>query len=57
MRLNSCIVWIIERWFEMNWIYSLNWSLGLNNQIWREIRSRLKTKSKIGFDENFRFSI
>ena len=57
MRSNSCIVWVIGRWFKMSWIYSLNWSFGLNNLIWREIRSRLKAKSKIGFDENFRFSI
>ena len=57
MRSNSCIVWVIGRWFKMSWIYSLNWSLGLNNLIWREIRSRLKAKSKIGLYENFRFSI
>ena len=55
MRLNSCIVWIIGRWFKMNWIYSLNWSLGLNNLIWRKIRSRPKVKSKIGLDENLHF--
>ena len=55
MRLNSCIVWIIGRWFKINWIYSLNWSLGLNNLIWRKIRSRLKTKSKIGLNENLSF--
>ena len=39
----------------MNWIYSINWYLGLNNLIWREIRSRLKAKSKISLDENFGF--
>ena len=36
----------------MNWIYDLNWSLGLNDLIWRKIRSRPKAKSKIGLDEN-----
>ena len=55
MRLNSCVVWIIGRWFKMNWIYSLNWSLGLNNLIWREIRSRPKAISKIDLDENLNF--
>ena len=55
MRLNSCIVWIIGRWFKMNWIYNLNWSLGLNNLIWREIRFRLKGKSKIDLDKNLGF--
>ena len=39
----------------MNWIYDLNWSLGLNDLIWREIRSRPKDKSKIGLDENLGF--
>ena len=39
----------------MNWIYDLDWSLGLNYLIWREIRSRSKAKSKIGFDENLGF--
>ena len=39
----------------MNWIYDLNWSLGLNNLIWQEIRSRLKGTSKIGLDENLGF--
>ena len=39
----------------MNWIYNLNWSLGLNDLIWREIRSRPKAKSKIGLDENLGF--
>ena len=39
----------------MNWIYDLNWSLGLDYLIWREIRSRPKTKSKIGLDENLGF--
>ena len=39
----------------MSWIYDLNWSLGLNDLIWREIRSRPKTKSKIGWDENWGF--
>ena len=55
MRSNSCIVWIIGRWIKMNWMYSLNWSLGLNNLIWREIRSRFKAKSKIVLDENLGF--
>ena len=55
MRLNSCIVWIIRRWFKMNWIYSFNCYLGLNNLIWRQIRSRLKVTSKIGLDENLGF--
>ena len=55
MRLNSCVVWIIGRWFKMNWIYSLNRSLGLNNLIWREIRSRPKAISKIDLDENLNF--
>ena len=41
----------------MNWIYDLNWSIRLNDLIWREIRSRSKTKSKIGLDENLGFSI
>ena len=39
----------------MNWIYSLKWSLGLNNLIWGEIRSRLKAKFKISLDENLGF--
>ena len=39
----------------MNWIYDLNWSLGLNNLIWREIRSRLKATSKIVLDDNLDF--
>ena len=39
----------------MNAIYSLNWSLGLNNLIWREIRSKIKAKFKIGLDENLGF--
>ena len=39
----------------MNWIYDLNWSLRLNNLIWREIRSRPKAKSKIGLNENLDF--
>ena len=39
----------------MNWIYDLNWSLGLNYLIWREIRSRSKAKSKFGLDENLSF--
>ena len=39
----------------MNWIYYLNWSLRLNNIIWREIRSKLKAKSKIGLNENLDF--
>ena len=39
----------------MNWIYNLNWSLGLNNLIWREIRSKPKTTSKSGLDENLGF--
>ena len=55
MRSNSCIVWIIGRWFKMNWIYSLNWSIGLNNSIWREIKSKLKVKFKISLYENFGF--
>ena len=55
MRLHSCIVWIIGRWFKMNWIYILNWSLGLNDLIWREIRYRLIAKSKISLDENLGF--
>ena len=55
MRSNSCIIWIIGRWFKINWIYSLNWSLGLNNLIWREIRFILKAKSKINLDENLGF--
>ena len=55
MRSNSCIVWIIGSWFKMNWIYDLNWSLGLNDLIWREIRSRSKAKSKFGLDENLSF--
>ena len=42
MRLNNCIMWIIGRWFKINWIYGLNWYFGLNNLIWREIRSNLK---------------
>ena len=32
-----------------------NWSFGLNYLIRREIRSRLKTKSKINLDENVYF--
>ena len=55
MRSNNCFVWSIEIWFKMNWIYSLNRSLGLNKLIWREIRSKLKAKSKIGLDENLGF--
>ena len=39
----------------MNWIYDLNWFLGLNDLIWREIRSRPKDKSKIDLDENLGF--
>ena len=39
----------------MNWIYGLNWSFELDYLIWREIRSRPKTKSKIGLDENLGF--
>ena len=39
----------------MNWIYDLDWYLGLNDIIWREIRFRSKTESKIGFDENLGF--
>ena len=39
----------------MNWIYGLNWSIGLNDLIWRWIRSRSKAKSKIGLDENLGF--
>ena len=39
----------------MNWIYDLNWSFGLKDLIWREIRSRPKVKSKIGLDENLGF--
>ena len=39
----------------MNWIYVLNWSLGLNNLFWRESRSRPKAKSKIGLDETLGF--
>ena len=39
----------------MNWIYDLNWSLGLNNLVWKEIRSKPKAKSKIGLDENLGF--
>ena len=35
----------------MNWIYDLNWSLGLNDLIWRENRS----KSNIDLDENLGF--
>ena len=55
MRSNSCIVWIIGRWFKMSWIYGLNWSFGLNNLIWREIRFRHKANSKIVLDENLDF--
>ena len=55
MRSNICIVWVTGRWFKMNWIYSLNWSFGLNNLIWRKIRSGLKTKSKISLNENLGF--
>ena len=55
MRSNNRIVWIIGRWFKMNWIYSLNRSLGLNNLIWKEIRSKLKAKSKISLDKNLGF--
>ena len=55
MKSHSCNVWIIGRWFYMNAIYSLNWSLRLNNLIWREIRSKLKAKFKIGLDENLGF--
>ena len=57
MRSNSCIVWIIGRWFKMNWICGLNWSFGLDNLIWREIRSRSKAKSKIGLDDNLVFNL
>ena len=39
----------------MNWIYDLNWSIRLNDLIWREIRSRPKAKSKICLDENLGF--
>ena len=39
----------------MNWIYDLNWSLGLDYLIWREIRSIPKAKSKIDLDENLGF--
>ena len=39
----------------MKWIYDLNWSLGLNDLMWREIKSRPKAKSKIGLDENLGF--
>ena len=39
----------------MNWIYDLDWSLGLNDLIWREIRSKSKVKSKIGLDESLGF--
>ena len=39
----------------MNRIYDLNWSLGLDYLIWREIRSKSKAKSKIGLDENLGF--
>ena len=39
----------------MNWIYDLNWSIGLDYLIWREIRSRPKAKSKISLDENLGF--
>ena len=55
MRLNNCIVRIIGRWFKINWIYDLNWYLGLNDLIWREIRFRPKAKSKIGLNENSGF--
>ena len=55
MRSNSCIMWIIRRWFKMNWICGLIWSFGLDNLIWREIRSRPKAKSKIGLDDNLDF--
>ena len=55
MRLNSCIMWTIGRWFKMNWIYGWNWSFGLNNLIWREIKFKAKAKSKIGLDENLGF--
>ena len=39
----------------MNWIYGLNWSIGLNDLMWREIKSRPKAKSKIGLDKNLDF--
>ena len=39
----------------MNWIYDLNWYLGLNNLIRREITSRPKAKSKINLNENLDF--
>ena len=39
----------------MNWIYDLNWSPGLNDLIWGEIRFRSKAKSKINLDENLGF--
>ena len=39
----------------MNWIYDLDWSIGLNDLIWREIRSKSKAKSKIDLDENLGF--
>ena len=55
MRSNNRIVWIIGRWFKMNWIYNLNRSLGLNNLIWKEIRYKLKAKSKISLDKNLGF--
>ena len=44
MRLNSCIVWINERWFKINLIYDLNWSFGLNHLILRKNGSRPKAK-------------
>ena len=33
----------------------MNWSLELNDLIWREIRSKSKVKSKIDLDENLGF--
>ena len=39
----------------MNWIYDLNWSPGLNELIWGEIRSKSKAKSKISLDEKLGF--
>ena len=39
----------------MNWIDDLNWSLGLDDLIWREIRSKPKARSKISLDKNLGF--
>ena len=33
----------------------MNWSLGLNDLIWKEVIYKPKTKSKIGLDENLGF--